>query len=156
MVPNGISASTNTAPSSNARRGLVSRTMPVSSSKEAAVALATLASPVRSVKFGIGQFFHALIQPCAGELDMFDEASVPGVDEMEVAVVRLNQVRVGELEITDLCLAFISPGGFRIASCVGDARLGSLGSFTGGLHIARWFGGLAALVFQLVNRFPGG
>src|SRR5450759_4050468 len=127
MVPNVMNISTNTAPSSIARCDLVNRAIHGNSSKEAAVALATLASPARSVKFGIGQFFHALIQPCARELDMFDKASVPGIDEMEVAAVRLNQVRVGELETADLRLAFISPGGFRIASCIGDARLGSLG-----------------------------
>src|SRR5450631_1418606 len=136
-----MSISTNTAPSSNARRGLASRTTPGNSSNEVAVALATLASPVRSVTFVIANFFHfvnfsnALIQPRTRELHVFDEAPVPGIDKMEVAVARLNQIRIGKLETAGLRLAFISLCGFLIARCVGDARLGSLGQFTGSLQI---------------------
>src|SRR3989338_9045317 len=128
--------------------------MPGNSNKEAAVALATLASPVRSVKLSIARSFRLTIQPGAGEPDMLDETSVPCVHQVQVAVLCLDQVRVRELEAAVLRFAFISLGRPRIVSRIGDAGIGSPRQPGGDLSIARLPGGQAMLVFKQINAFP--
>src|SRR5512135_1184487 len=126
---NGIETTTTAAASTPARcngGNTLTRGKRASSTR---IASMLPVSPVRSVSSCIVVLFQMTVQPHLVECNVLDEYAVPGISEMNIAVVCLDQVGIGELEVAATVRQHAGLGGIDILAqfrgrCLRQARIG--------------------------------